>query len=59
MATKSVIKRSICLPKPLDAFVVKAAKAKAKPTGKQPNYSEALADMIVRQKQGRELDQAA
>ena len=49
-SNKSVIKRSICLPKSLDAFVVRRARDKAKPMGKQPNYSEALAEMIVSQR---------
>lgn len=58
MAKKSVIKRSICLPKTLDAFVVKRAKDSAKPMGKEPNYSGALAELIVQQ-HAAELKKAA
>ena len=58
MATKSVIKRSICLPKALDSYVVKLSKDKAKPMGKKPNYSDALASLIVSQR-AEELKQAA
>lgn len=44
----SAIKKSITLPKSLDSFVVKRAKAKAKARGETSiNYSAALADLII------------
>lgn len=44
----SAIKKSITLPKSLDSFVVKRAKAKAKARGETSiNYSAVIADLII------------
>ena len=57
----SAIKKSITLPKTLDSFVLRKARAKARARGATDiNYSEALADLIIeaRQKE-QELKKAA
>ncbi len=45
------VKRSITLPKVLDEFVIKKAKHAAEPLGQFPNYSAALAEIIVHARQ--------
>jgi hypothetical protein len=44
------VKRPISLPPGLDDFVMSLAEAAAKPTGRKPNFSGALAEIIAERK---------
>ena len=53
------VKRSVTLPKGLNSFVEKRARKAGKARGQQPNFSAALADIIIEARNKKAADAMA